>query len=711
MNERLDGAQRVLEEGRTVWKIAHADRVAVLVDAADYFAALRATMAAARHSIVVLGWDIDSRTPLVGRSGNAEDGAPPTFLRFLEALVEKRPTLDVRLLLWDYTLLYALDREPLPSLNLRWRAPHQVKVNLDNCLPLAASHHQKLVVIDGNLAFCGGMDLTVKRWDTPEHRPDHPARVDADKKPYPPVHDVQMLVDGDAAKRLSELSAQRWAAAGGKDIAIPASPAIWPAEIVPACEDVYVGIARTLPETEQQPAVNEVLALYLASIRTAQRYIYIENQYLTSDEIAKALATRLRQLPELELVLVTPRAPEGWLEKRTMGAGQQRIMRQLLHEDFSPRVSFFYPSVGSQKAVAVMVHSKLMIVDDSLLRIGSANLNNRSMGVDSECDVIVSATTDDHRRGIRSVLHWLLAEHLGISVEETAARLEQTGSIIELSRSAGSDERRLLPLKLKRRQYALEETLIRVADPEEPLRPREFIGDMFGADQKKSSSFARILRLAAVAAVLFVLVLAWNYTPLADLADPEALAGALEGTRGKWWVYPAILGLYVLGGLVLFPVTALIAVTGMLLGPLAGWLCAVVGSMLSAWVGFAIGRWLGGSSLQHISGRAFRAVSRALKEQGVFAVAALRMVPIAPFTVVNMAMGAAGIRSRIFLVGSLLGLLPGTFILTMLGDRLREAWRDPGAANIMLFGLVIVTWLGLAFVLQRLVARLRKRES
>ena len=166
----------VLEEGRTVWKLTHADRAAVLVDAADYFGALREAMGAATRSITVVGWDIDSRTPLVGRSGEAPDGAPATLLAFIEALVEKRPLLDVRLLLWDYTILYALDREPLPSLNLKWRTPPQVKVELDSCLPLGACHHQKLVIVDGNLAFCGGLDLTTRRWDTPEHRPRHPFR-------------------------------------------------------------------------------------------------------------------------------------------------------------------------------------------------------------------------------------------------------------------------------------------------------------------------------------------------------------------------------------------------------------------------------------------------------------------------------------------------------------------------------------------------------
>src|SRR5690606_15418810 len=300
-------------------------------------------MSAATRSITVIGWDIDSRTPLVGRSGEAQDGAPATLLAFIEFLVEKRPQLDVRLLLWDYTILYALDREPLPSLNLKWRTPPQVKVELDSCLPLGACHHQKLVIVDGNLGFCGGMDLTTRRWDTPEHRPGHPFRLDADGNAYPPFHDIQMLVDGEAAKRLADIASRRWREATGEEIPAIEAEVPWPANVAPDCENVEVGIAQTLPATDEREAVTQVFELYLATIRTARRYIYIENQYLTSDEIAEALAARVREVPELEVLVITPWAPEGWLEKRTMGAGQQRVMQKLSQEGVQARVKFLYP--------------------------------------------------------------------------------------------------------------------------------------------------------------------------------------------------------------------------------------------------------------------------------------------------------------------------------------------------------------------------------
>ncbi|MGH8194547.1 MAG: VTT domain-containing protein [Woeseiaceae bacterium] len=706
-----DGTGRMLEEGRTVWRIAHAARAALLVDAADYFGALRSAMARARESIVVLGWDIDSRTPLVGRSGRADDGAPETLLPYLEHLIAKTPGLTVHLLLWDYSLLYALDREPLPSLNLKWRTPERLKVALDNCLPVAACHHQKLVVIDGRLAFCGGLDLTIRRWDTSEHRVDHPRRVDTDNEPYPPFHDLQMIVDGRAAEDLFELARLRWQEATSEEIGVAEADGNWPHGLEPDFEDVEVGIARTLPASDARAGVTEVRDLYLASIERAERWIYIENQYLTADCIADALVERLREKRGLEVVAVTPRMPRGWLEAQTMGSGRQRFREKVAQADLTSRVRFLYPWVGGDRDNAVMVHAKLMIVDDVLLRVGSANLNNRSMGVDSECDLVVAGETAGVRRRIRALLCRLLGEHLGADAGKLERELDRAGSLIAVTERMSQDDRGLAPLAAHKYQSAvLADVLNFVADPEQPLRPEEFIGDMFAAKTRRSD-VGRLIKLGIAAAVLLGIALVWSYTPLAEWADPEVLMSALSGARDEWWIYPFVIVAYVLGSLVFFPLTVLIVVTGMMFGPFPGFLCAMAGGMAGSWAGYVVGDWTGAKSIRNMSGRTFRAVYRGLQNQSVASVLALRMVPIAPFTVVNMVMGAARVPARTYLAGTALGLLPGIFIVIMLGDRLREVWRDPHATNILLFSLVMVLWVGLAFALQRIVGRIRRKRS
>ncbi|MDH3265063.1 MAG: phospholipase, partial [Paracoccaceae bacterium] len=201
---------KILQEGSTCWRMRHAERAAVLVDGAAYFGALRAALLKAQRSVFIVGWDIDSRVELLGEEPKPDDDAPTKLGELLTYLVDRRPELRIHLLLWDYSVVYALEREPLPSINLDWATPRQIKVCLDDVLPLGASHHQKIVVIDDAIAFCGGLDLTIRRWDTAEHSLEHPRRRDPDGKPYDPFHDIQMCVDSEAALVLADLVRQRW---------------------------------------------------------------------------------------------------------------------------------------------------------------------------------------------------------------------------------------------------------------------------------------------------------------------------------------------------------------------------------------------------------------------------------------------------------------------------------------------------------------------
>ena len=296
-------------------------------------------------------------------------------------------------------------------------------VKLDDALPMGASHHQKIVIVDDTLAFCGGIDIAVNRWDTEDHQPRHPGRKGPSGDAYDPFHDAQMVVQGPAAARLAELVRRRWMRATDHDIEPVEDPSpIWPDELEPDFESVQLGIARTLPEDDDQAAVCEVRNLYLEAIRQAERYIYIENQYITVDEIADALAQRMRDRPDLEALILTPDRPQGWLEAKTMGAGQAGVMARLDDPAFRDRILFVsaYSGEGDDE-VAVFVHAKLMIVDDRLLRIGSANLNNRSMGLDSECDLAIEAQDGAQRRRVRAILNRLLAHHTGRRPEEVAA--------------------------------------------------------------------------------------------------------------------------------------------------------------------------------------------------------------------------------------------------------------------------------------------------
>src|SRR3954452_7436724 len=271
----------ILRPGQNCWRIEKASRAAVLIDAAAYFSALRHGLRQAKHSVFIIGWDLDSRTKLARDGCSADDGWPLTLREFLIRLVEERPSLTVHLLAWDFAILYALERDPFPSLKLGWQTPDQIRFRLDNVLPAGASHHQKIVVVDDALAFSGGMDLTVRRWDTCWHHLDDAHRRDSSGTPYAPFHDVQMAVDGAAARALAELVRERWKRASGEDVPVrPADYRPWP-NISPDFANAEVAIARTVPALNGQQEVREVETLFADMIAAADREIYIENQYLT----------------------------------------------------------------------------------------------------------------------------------------------------------------------------------------------------------------------------------------------------------------------------------------------------------------------------------------------------------------------------------------------------------------------------------------------
>ncbi|HSN70712.1 MAG TPA: phospholipase D-like domain-containing protein, partial [Steroidobacteraceae bacterium] len=388
---QTDPEPRLLVPGQTCWRIERARRARLLIDGDEYFAALRSALLAAEHTVLIAGWDIDSRVPIAGRSEARQphDTAPRALRGLLVHLASIRPQIEIRVLLWDFTILYASDRELLPQVKLDWSTPRQIRVCMDDVLPIGACHHQKLVVVDDSVAFCGGIDLTRGRWDSREHRPQDERRKDIFGDSYGPVHDVMMMVDGDAAAALGALVHERWRDAACEEPPPPGGGLErWPGRVEPHFENVDVGIVRTMPEVGGRAGVYEVEALHVASVAAAREAIYCENQYFTSESFVDALCQRLQRCPELGALLIGPETPRGWLEAQAMGNGRVQFRRCLEKAGVASRAPLLAPSLGAD-APQVLVHAKLTIVDDRLLRVGSANLNNRSMGLDSECDLAI----------------------------------------------------------------------------------------------------------------------------------------------------------------------------------------------------------------------------------------------------------------------------------------------------------------------------------
>lgn len=676
-----------LMPGDTVWRRCEA-RVAVLNDAAAYFAALRQALLEAQDLVYIIGWDIHSETRLVGASVRADDGLPERLGAFLRALVHRRPTLRIDILVWDFVSFYASEREWNSAAKFTAETYGRVRFHLDATLPFGSAQHQKIVCIDGSLAFVGGLDLTIRRWDTSEHRAVHELRRDPGGKPYPPFHDVQCMVDGEAAASLFDIAEERWRAAGQRAHERRAQKSgRWPANVPVEAEHMPVGIARTEVVCPAGSSTNEVERSLIAAIRSATRFIYIENQFTSAIKIARELVEQMLRVPSLRVLVLAPKLHSSWLESQAMQNGRGAFIDCFSAAGIADRIRFVYPiSRSGDTDAAVMVHSKLMIVDDRILRIGSANLNNRSMGADSECDLIFEAATEEHRDFIASVRHRLIAHFCGLDeqiVEQNEDRL--FALLDDVARADGAKTLRDVESSILTSTLA---TMVQpVADPERPLHLERAASRMW--------STRTIIGIASISVGLFGLGMAWSYTSLSDFTDAAHISTLLSAYSQSIWGPLFAIAAFVIGGLVVFPVLVLIAATAAALGPWLGFVTAMAGVLLSAFVLFVIGRSLGRERLQKLLGRRAGRIQERVVGQGILAVVVIRMIPVAPFSLVNVVAGASTLPLRDFLVGTLLGMMPGILAMAVLGAQIADLARNASWSNILLLALAFLGWLGI----------------
>jgi phosphatidylserine/phosphatidylglycerophosphate/cardiolipin synthase-like enzyme/uncharacterized membrane protein YdjX (TVP38/TMEM64 family) len=683
------------------WRVARADQVGLLVDGEEFFSAFEQAALEARDTIIIIAWDFDSRTSL----GFGPDGqATATVGDFLNRWVRRRRNRRVYLLIWDYPLLYSFDRELPPIYGLGWKPSRRIHIHYDNTIPIGASHHQKIIVLDDRVAFSGGLDLTSRRWDTCAHKADESRRT-AEGKPYPPFHDAVMAVSGAAARALGDLAAERWQAATGA--APPRSrsarrqqPAAksWPAEVPVAVADVDIAISRTAPATPSTPAIQEVEAMYLDLIRSAQRTIYIENQYFTAHRLGNALAERLQEPDGPEIVVVSRLLSHGWLEALSMEQLRTALVCRLRGADRHQRFQLYYPHVtGLPEGHCLDVHSKVMIVDDAVLHLGSANFANRSMGFDTECDLTLEARSDpDRSAAIAQFRHRLVAEHLGVTIDAVAEAEHRHGSLIgaitALARpveSLGTDQRTLAVLEVAVDESGKLGGVLRLADPEDPVPFETLIQELRPvpalAPERGASWLVPVAALLVIAAVAAV----WRWTPLASVANGEAVMALARQAADNPWTAPALVGGYVAATFVVFPRPLLTLFTVVIFGPWLGFALALIGVMAATWANYWVGRKLPRRFVRQLAGSSLNRVTELLRRRGIVAMTVLRLVPIAPFAVPGIVAGAVRLPLRDLMLGTLLGNAPGLFITSVLGDRLLAVIDRPTPTDYLLLAAVL----------------------
>ena len=480
-----------------------AGRAHVVIDAADYFELMQEAMLGAHQRIMLVGWDFDTRIKMSGgrRWWNRHRSTryPARFGAFVAWLARRRQDrLRVYVLRWNFGALKFLARGGMVFDLIRWGWNRAIRYRLDQAHPFGCSQHQKLVVIDDSFAACGGIDMTGDRWDTSEHRDNDPRRARPPSlfswkgRLYGPWHDLAMLVDGEAAAALGELARERWRVSGGSEIP-PCMPerrpdqrAPWPKALVPDFAHVEVGIARTRARWNGLAERREVEALFLEHIARARRFIYIETQYFASRRVAEAIGARLAEADPPEIILITAAKAPTWLQRMAMDTARVRLLAALNAVDHAGRLHVYVPVTAG--GAPIYVHAKLMIVDDEVLRIGSANLNNRSMGCDSECDLFLDARRPANAHigpAITRLRHRLLAEHCGMGVTQLRRALAGGMRMADMIAAASQTTKRLAPFVLP----ALSPTEKRLADS--ALLDPESADEILAPLAKRSGLFRR----------------------------------------------------------------------------------------------------------------------------------------------------------------------------------------------------------------------------
>lgn len=430
----------ILIPGETCWRKARASRVAFLVDTEAYFTAVDEALRGARRSVHLLGWGFDPRTRLFPDGADASQD-PDEIGRLLIELSRSRPEVDIRLLIWRSALPISASQDFFPHRAHRWFKDTGVQFRLDNSVPLGACHHQKVLVIDDTVAFCGGGDLGVDRWDSPHHLDVDLRRMMPAQVCHGPRHEVMMMVEGEAARTLGDLARARWRRATGELLepveGVAGSP--WPARAPAHLRNVEVAIARTEPAWRGARSVEEIRTLNLKAIAEAKYLIYLENQYFTSRLVAEALAARLAEPDGPEVVLVSTGASPSWFDRLTMDRARSTMIRRLKAADVFGRFRAYFPATaGGEK---IVVHSKVAVVDDQLAWVGSANLNHRSGGFDTECEIALEARDVDERLALSAFRDRLVGHFLGRTGDAVSKARVQSGGLIGAIDALNSDGR------------------------------------------------------------------------------------------------------------------------------------------------------------------------------------------------------------------------------------------------------------------------------
>ena len=680
------------------------NRLRFLTTSAEYYEALAACLAKAQHRILIVGWSFDDRVVLTRDAERPRKSVGDLLLE----CAARRPELLIQLRIWEAPPMFGADQYLSQSFRDRVAKTENLDLRFVPLDSAFAGRHEKYVLIDSVLAFLGGIDVTHSRWDRADHKAKNAKRTNPQGERYVPYHDVQIALSGPVVGEL-------WRVATGDGIvetaAEPMAPeeSWWPPDLPVDAEDAVISLVRTRldPHTDKT-AVSEIRDRYLDLIGRAQTSIYIENQYFSSAAVTDAIINRVREPHGPDVVIIMSKRLPDTLGRMTMGTNNSVQLSRLLNEDAHGKVTFFSRVAPDDPDTTVKVHSKLMIIDSRVITLGSANISRRSFRMDSELNMIIDAHDSDNHDLVRQLEARLCAQHCGLSTAEWIRLVaDHDGSVPAALKARAADWPGLRPGKLSLDTTHLPAELIEKLDMDKPPQAESAMQRLVQANPggirariRQGLLVVLALALVSAAAVLFVRI---------DI-DMEAI---LESVRQIYRTRPVLgialtIGSYWLSIALFVTIVVPIVFFAALHGPLLGILFSIAGLFSGAAVYYRLGLLVYDANWVN----RFKAI-RVAKEQlerikpyGVWAVAISRMVPSGPFAVVNFVTGMLGFTWRQFLVGSLIGLLPGIVAFSLFGEIIQNVFTDPGWTNIALLAGFLVVYFTAARLLLGLIRKI-----
>ncbi|MFD9736313.1 phosphatidylserine/phosphatidylglycerophosphate/cardiolipin synthase family protein [Umezawaea sp. NPDC059074] len=391
------GWGEVLGSGATGWfspraPVRHGNRIRVLLDGSEALPVIAKAIEGAKSHVHIASWHASPHFKLSREPGE------PTFSELLTTVADRVP---VRLLLWagPPVPMFEPTRKRVLGNQKAFTENSAVQCVLDSRERSMHCHHEKIVIIDDEIAFVGGIDFTDlegDRHDSHEHPAERPIGW----------HDHSSRLEGPVVADVAEHFRSRWTEVAGQSLPEPV--------VREPVGTSSVQVVRTVPERNYDFAPRgefSILDAYLRALRSAERLVYLENQFFWSPEVAEVLIDKLKNPPndDFRVVLVLPRKPSNGSDTtrgqlgRLLDAddGGRRLVASTIHTHDGDRTTQVY------------VHAKLGIVDDRWLTVGSANLNEHSLFNDTEVNVV----TDDPAVARETRLR-LWSEHLQLPVRE-----------------------------------------------------------------------------------------------------------------------------------------------------------------------------------------------------------------------------------------------------------------------------------------------------